>query len=337
MSIVDGTTRPTFMLGAGFNADAQSYVADSVALPSAIRCGYPLAVGLARVCFELDQPPIDRSIEDLFEQARRAGDSKPMQRLADCLMAADYHIAAGLIPEFGAAANPYSTFFDRFAGCQFLTFNYDSLPELLLLHGGRWHPRDGYGVPVAAEVLPGQETLCERPSTSLVLHLHGSLCLYTSTFTFERSPDSRVDWYTPRPEPRYLFEPHSVGSLFTPFSAPAPVFGFPSPERRVVAPVPNKAEGLKSAFIRALYERAEELIASSSALISVGYSFNFYDTFSFGPLLAAAESRAIPVILVSPDARDVKARLSSEYRGISFHPMPVTFSSWAEGGFPGAW
>ena len=115
-----------------------------------------------------------KSIEDLFNDAQKSDDREPIRRLADCLMTADYHLLERLL----AGANCYSIFFERFAGSHYLTFNYDLLPELFLFHQNQWYPHDGYGVPVDCEVYPTDDRMKDLCSTSLVLHLHGSLCLY---------------------------------------------------------------------------------------------------------------------------------------------------------------
>ncbi len=341
MNVPDNSSRITVLLGAGFNADAKAQVGPvfghSIYIGRhEIQCGYPLASDLARVCFGIDQPPTGRSIEDLFYGAQQSGDLEPMRRLADVLMKADYYLPERLIPALGAPQNPYSSFFDRFVNSHFLTFNYDSLAELFLLHRERWYPHDGYGVPVAAELAAGAEDIRKRSSPSLVLHLHGSLCVYTSTFTFEKSPGDRVAWYTPREEPKFLFDPDSIGLPFTPFARSPLVLGYPRPERRVVAPVPDKTEGLTKEFIASVYQRAAEVLRSSLALVVVGYSFNPHDASSYAPILAAAASRGLPVVVVSPDAREVEARVAPDYPGSSFEPVPRTFVAWAEAGFPGA-
>lgn len=129
------------LLGAGFNADAKAQAGpiDGYSIYNGrheIQCGYPLASDLAELCFGIDRPPAGRSIEDLFQEAQEAQNAEPMRHLAEVLMKADYYLPAKLIPAFGARSNPYASFFDRFADCHFITFNYDSLPELFLLNEG---------------------------------------------------------------------------------------------------------------------------------------------------------------------------------------------------------
>jgi hypothetical protein len=121
-------TPPLCLLGAGFNVDAnaESGATDGVA--------YPLAGDLARLCFDLSFLPNGKSVEDLFNDAEERDNRQPMRRLADCLMRADYDLLERLLAYFGAKRNCYSRFFERFVGSQYLTFNYDSLPELFLLH-----------------------------------------------------------------------------------------------------------------------------------------------------------------------------------------------------------
>src|SRR5579871_1366751 len=138
---------PTFILGAGFNVDATAeagpIVGESVyGEHYRIDCGYPLVAETMRLCFGLDELPTGGSIESLFADALARGDYGPLEKLADRLREADYRIAT-LIAS-GAASNCYRRFFDAFAGSNFLTFNYDSLPETFLYRLGRWYPHDGY-------------------------------------------------------------------------------------------------------------------------------------------------------------------------------------------------
>jgi hypothetical protein len=168
---------PTFILGAGFNVDA----AEEVALGEGgyqINRGYPLVEETARFCFDLARPPDGKSIEDLFSDALRRQDYTPVARLADRLRHADYYIAQRLASD--TTLNCYRKFFQVFAGSHILTFNYDSLPETFLFRLGCWYPNDGYGVPVIAYLPPGAEEFARRKSSTLVLHLHGSLCIRTS-------------------------------------------------------------------------------------------------------------------------------------------------------------
>lgn len=334
-------SEPLFLLGAGFNADAKAEVGpvwgQSIYVGRhEIACSYPLVGDLAHLCFGLAGPPGNESIEELFQRAWESRDFEPIQRLTHALMKADYFLAEGLIPMFGATPNSYSTFFARFAGSSFLTFNYDSLPELFLLRQDRWYPHDGYGVPVDAEVMPGHEHLRECSSGSLVLHLHGSLCLYTSTSTFVQAPREQIAWHTQRERPQYLFDPHSIATLFSPFKQAPMVLGYHPPERRIVAPVPDKAEGLRKEFITAVYARATELVAASDApVIAIGYSFDEHDRASYHPILSAvAKKAAARVVLVLPEAQVLKRRMQSEYPGISWSAEARTFTAWANAGFP---
>lgn len=90
-------------------------------------------------------PPTGKSVEDLFAEALQASNYKPMEMLVDRLMEADYRIAQKLATS-GGSSNSYREFFQTFKDAQFLTFNYDSLPEIFLSQDGRWRPEDGYGV-----------------------------------------------------------------------------------------------------------------------------------------------------------------------------------------------
>jgi hypothetical protein len=96
--------QPLFLLGAGFNIDAN---AEFGAIDGA---AYPLVADLAGICFDLSRLPERKSIEDLFHEAEQRGDSEPMRRFANRLMRADNHLVQRLLP----TKNCYSRFFERF-------------------------------------------------------------------------------------------------------------------------------------------------------------------------------------------------------------------------------
>jgi len=50
-------------------------------------------------------------------------------------------------------------------------------------------------------------------------------------------------------EPDFIFDPDKLGHCFFPFERVPPSLGFKYVEERVIAPVPNKAKGLKGEFI----------------------------------------------------------------------------------------
>ena len=187
-----------FLIGAGFNADA-----GRIRTPSDADCSYPLVSDVARLCFGLDSGaiPNGKSIENLFEDAQKNHDAVPMERLIEKLIDADGYLASALAKS--KESNCYRRLFEAFPGSDFLTFNYDSLPEICLFHMRRWFPDDGYGVPVEAEleesavknVLPS-----DRRSQSMVLHLHGSFCLRSSEFELHGNPrggTSSSKWVEP--------------------------------------------------------------------------------------------------------------------------------------------
>ena len=250
---------PTFILGAGFNADAvgeagcQQY--DS---------GYPLVGDTLRLCFDLPGVPEGKSIEDLFADALERRDYAPISRLADRLRSADYYVASVLAT--AERVNCYRQFFRTFPDSRFLTFNYDSLPETLLFRLGRWYPPDGFGVRVTAHLPPGAEEFAAKTSSALVLHLHGSLCIRTSEYEARRKPGEAIAWLTERDEPMYAFDPSSISANFTPFDRDV---GADDVEDRIIAPVPDKSQGLKQVFIRDTYTKAVAIVRDSDPVVNV--------------------------------------------------------------------
>ena len=139
--------------------------------------GYPLIADVLKLCFGVDALPTGKSVEDLFADAQQGGNYEPMEVLVERLMEADYRIAQKLATS--TPSNPYREFFKAFSDAQILTFNYDSLPEIFLSQQGRWHPEDGYGVPVRTELAFGMTPAPDARSSSRVTHLHGSACVFT--------------------------------------------------------------------------------------------------------------------------------------------------------------
>src|SRR5579864_8836789 len=200
---------PTFVLGAGFNVDATAEAGPLFAESLyqgryRIDCSYPLVGDTLRLCFGLDRILDGKSVENLFADALERGDYDPLRKLAERLRYADYRIARALACD--NRLNCYLTFFQAFVGSNFLTFNYDSLPETFLFHLRYWFPHDGYGVRIAATLPPGSEEFADRKSGTLVLHLHGSLCIRTSKDEARRKPGQTMAMLTERDEPLYAFD-----------------------------------------------------------------------------------------------------------------------------------
>lgn len=330
---------PVFLLGAGFNRDARAQIGaikghSFYGGAYEIDCDYPLVSDLAQLCF--DRPLNEgESIEVMFATALRERDFEPLRRLYDSLMKAEYYIAPKLLSDRGGETNPYAMFFDRFENSHILTFNYDSLPEILLFLKKRWYPEDGYGIPVIAQRSGLNHS--EHRSTNYVLHLHGSLCVYARDFEIgHRSPDG-TDWLVLKDKPNYVFDPHSIAHLFSPYErVPPQPENYEPIETRVIAPVPEKAEGLQRKFMQTVHLRSEELLESCPQLVVIGYRFNPLDRMSYDGLLRprsrSAQARAL---LISPDADLLKQRLDVDYPKIHWAAKSATFAEWAYANFPG--
>lgn len=327
-----------FLLGAGFNVDAKA-AAGTIrdTYEREVKCRYPLTADLLRPCFAIDTLPPDKSIEDLFAEAQARQDFSPVRKMAETLMEADYYVADALFPRDGSRENVYSRFFDRFRGCRFLTFNYDSLPEIALLRRGRWHPRDGYGVPVEVDDVRrhGPASEPSEPS-SPVLHLHGSLCVYAREIDLVAQSGDLIQWIQPRRVPEFLFDPDALGLVFAPFTRQTRAIGYSYVQFRVVAPVPDKAEGLEGVFVRRMYAQAAEWLRATDLLTVIGYSFSPVDRASYSPLIRALLQQGRKrILLVTPGAASTAERLSREHPEIEWRATSMGFAQWVESGFPG--
>jgi hypothetical protein len=294
--------------------------------------GYPLADNVGSLCFDPAQFPTAKSIEERFSLALEQHDYSPLKKLADRLRWADYHIAYPLAS--AEKSNCYREFFQTFVGSAFLTFNYDSLPETVLSRLECWYPHDGYGVPVRVYLPQVKSEMIRRRSASIVLHLHGTLCIRTEEFEWRRTPPGPMAWIAERDHPAYLFDPSSISRNFAPFQR---VVGFDHIEDRIIAPIPDKAEGLKQAFIRETYQKAVELVCGSETdVVAIGYSFGVHDRASYQPVLqASSESRNRRLLIVSREAHSISERLKLEFPHIFIEPVEATFKRWASHSFPG--
>ena len=313
-----------FLIGAGFNIDAGSHRTSR-----GHEFRYPLINDVARLCFDLEfsKIPHGKSIEDLFADAQEDSNSEPMKRLANVLMDADHYVAGSLAQLGGSTC--YSELFDRFAGSNYLTFNYDSLLEILLLRRKQWLPDDGFGVPVQTSVQFGVTLPSDQESASKVLHLHGSLCLNFTEFDMLGNPADDTAWLDPSAPTRFIFDPDCLSDDFWPYLRVAPSLHHQPANSRVIAPVPNKGPLLAQRFSEAIYEGARTLTEESGTLISIGYSFNSHDRESYGPILKALiKSQNRRLVIVSPDAAGSAQRIRAQYPGLQIDAVAKTFKEW---------
>jgi hypothetical protein len=319
---------PVFLLGAGFNADV------SIEISSIEEHRYPLTADLAKKCFGICSLPENKSIEDLFYEAVLQNNFTPIKTLCELLMEADYYLTPLL--KYGGVKenNVYLTFLRDFKSASFLTFNYDSLVEILLLSLNCWLPNDGYGIPVHAELrfLKDVPKLPEK-SISTVSHLHGSLCIYPSEYYIRQNRDSDTNLIELRDKPIFIFDPDSITDCYFPFARVPRTTGFRFIRERVIAPIPDKAEGLNDVFIHHVYDQAIKILAGAEAVVIIGYSFNLYDRDSYHRLLDT--TRDLRIVLVIPEADILQERLRKEYPNLNWYSVPLTFREWVRKGYPG--
>jgi len=317
-----------FIFGAGFNIDA------NLETPSVKIGGYPKIADLAQECFGLGSLPLEQSIEDLFQGAITNNNMDPLDKLYDLILESDYHLAPSLSPGGKHEDNVYLQLLKDFQSAHLLTFNYDSLVEILLFRLGYWRPDDGYSVPVKVW-LSRLADLNKLPKYSIrpVLHLHGSICVYTSEFLFERRPGTNVQMMKEKSEPDFIFDPDTIGRCFIPFENVPPGLDFRHVPYRVIAPIPSKAKGLQGEFVKRIYKLAIEKIEEADTIITIGYSFNPHDQESYSKLLHAATGSR--VIVVVPEADELVDRLRKDYPGIKWYAVQMTFREWVRNGYQG--
>lgn len=326
---------PTFLLGAGFNVDAASEAGFPIVSYSGENAHYPMIGELLEPCFGIVALPPEKSIEDMFQDSFDRNDPKPFDALCDKLMEADYYITPLIKQGGGHSRNVYAKFLEDYPESPLLTYNYDSLLEILLLANHTWCPTDGYGVPVHVTrrtIRQGEQPV--KQSLRPVLHLHGNLCVYAVTSYIEESHGTGPNMLRFDHDPQFLFSPEEIGSCFFPFEKVPPGPGYEHTPERVIAPIPNKAERLKGAFIKAIYDRALVEIKKTNQIIAIGYSFNPHDRSSYEVLLSSCNGKK--VLLVSPGAIELAQRLNSEYPYIEWCAEPKSFKDWVLNDYPGA-
>lgn len=313
---------PVFIVGAGFSLAANGRYESS---DKQFAKRYPLASDLGVECFGSSWNPAG-DVEAAFAAAVRMGNRKPIENLVKLIQAADYYLGS---VEAGDPDSVYGRLLQEFPGAQFVSFNYDSLLEQVLLRRKLWNPRDGFGVPV--EIGDSHQAAAESADSRVqVVHLHGSVLLYAVEFSWQqKEPSDHILWMTQRDKPKFLFDPHNLGHCFSPFSRALPSLGYRSPEQRVIVPVHDKSEALREEYVRIVFTRACELVRASEQVIAVGYRFAECDRSSFEPLLRIVRTNQTPLWIVTPDARDIANRLGKLYPRLQVLPIPATFEQWA--------
>ncbi|MCF6777722.1 hypothetical protein L3V83_14215 [Thiotrichales bacterium 19X7-9] len=320
--------KPIILLGAGFNADVKSEVSIEDTGVDENYKDYPLLNKMAKICNYDENDNIE---EQLYKDIRQ-NNLEPLTNFCDAIMGCDYYLAQKLRDD---SNNCYYRFFDEFKGYQFLTFNYDSLPEIILLELAYWHPKDGYGIPVQYNydaVLKRIGNIPQHSSQSKVLHLHGTFCVGSDYITTaDKTGNIRLE----DQKPHFIFDTSSISNAFPSFIR---IPSYSQIERRIIPPIPNKAAKLKQEFIQSIYKISNEYIRNSGQLITIGYSFNDHDVDSYRPLLTSLNDCANPLMLiVSPDAHDICARLRQKdfTKNIDIRIVDKTFREWVNSDYEG--
>ncbi len=358
---------PLFLLGAGFNKDAKEEAGPICEYGTSIECDYPLLNDLWHICYPEEKQNENILIENKIAEDLNKGKKEPLKLLCDEILKCDQYLIPRLYPKktperLLRGQNPnnrakidelflrkflnrknsetcYSKFFKKFQKSSFLTFNYDAIPECFLLNMDIWYPEDGFGVPVKVEIdnfSDCENSNKQNKSSIFVIHLHGSLYVYISEFFIKKNKGEGIDELKIRPVPEYRFDPDVNANLFTPYKACLPDVcdynNIENLENRIIAPVPNKAEGLKGEYIKSMYSKANELLSKTNLLIIIGYNFNKGDESSFEVLLRKFSTQTNPkILLISPDYQNIKNRLNRDYPSIEWiNISPMTFKEWVE-------
>jgi len=330
--------KPIILLGAGFNADVSLDISISDPHVKDNYNAYPLISDIEKIC----NYPKGSNVEELLSNDIKKGNFQPLHNLCEKIMGADHWLIPTLLESLGC----YNRFFEKFKDHQFLTFNYDSLVECFLMKLGYWNPEEGYGVPVKVGTPAWRKTkeaageYCNNfNGLSKVLHLHGTFCVYASDCEITKNSNNSSYGLIQDSEPRFIFNPGCIGKLFGNYKGCPLTQGFEQENplssiyasRRIVAPIPDKTDGLKKLFVEKMYKSATKLIKESGKLIVIGYSFNPLDIGSYKPIIRALAGAENPtMLLVSPDADKACSIINRYMQNPKINLIPVNkpFKDW---------
>lgn len=316
-----------YLLGAGFSLTANAYCRPA---DEGICGPYPLGDDLVRLCFESSYDT-SLGVEAAFQAAIERPDHQPIARLVDAIQGADH------CPGRRAAADRSSNlcqFLTDLPAETYLTFNYDGLVEQGLMRLGRWAPIDGFGVPAEVTAYPSATDRLSERSSAVVVHLHGSLYLYPREFDVSSPDSSGTEWLTIKDKAAFVFDPDANVDLFSPFTKGEQDLRYSRPDKRFIAPVPNKARGLEGAYVTAAYDAALNRLHGVDHLVAIGYRFGLPDRQSYDALLRVIAAVGGKVTVVAPDAAVTAVQLSADYK-CGIVPISQTFDQWVSAGYPG--
>ncbi len=315
---------PVFIVGAGFSLAANSKY--EKIFDKQLAKSYPLANDLGNECFGLSWDPM-AGVECAFDIALQKRNREPLNKLIKLIQAADYFLGQ---EEARDPNSCYGKLIEHFPGASFISFNYDSLLEQVLLNRGLWNPIDGFGLPV--EIGNMQEMDSMPKSKVLVIHLHKTMLYYKIDIAFERSDPNDIAMMK-EIEPFFHFDPERLGKCFPRYERKLHGTEYQYPEDRIIPPIPDKREALQEKDVRLLFNRACKLLEQATQVYSIGYRFAECDSCSFDPLLKTIVTRNTQLWIVAPDAEDIAVRLRIRYPRLRVKEVSLKFEDWVKKGF----
>ena len=122
--------------------------------------------------------------------------------MTNSIMKADYYL---LGPDNTTESLvPYYQLLQKFPHSPILTFNYDGMVELLFHKERKWNLTDGFGVKVDYEqARRSDRTKTNKKSERKILHLHGSLYVYSVEFQFSLPDNDGTQWMSEKDPPKF--------------------------------------------------------------------------------------------------------------------------------------
>jgi hypothetical protein len=322
-----------FIVGAGFSLEANA-TRSSWAIERSVT--YPTLADLAETCFT---PPVRlEDVEREFKSRYWRRKQKALRKLADLIGAADREIGR---VEARSPESVYHRLLNVYPSSHFISFNYDSLLELVLTQRREWFPHDGFGIRVEVGHSSAQGPI-SAPSQSkhIVMHLHGSIRLYSSILEFHNG------WLSSRPTPLSFYDPGDLEFWLGPFSRVTPDMirkkwraRYEPPEDRFIPPVPNKGEFVQApgftGHFPGILKRAQTMLSKAQGVIAIGYRFADSDSESWLPLLQTIVTAEITLLIVAPDAHEIVTRLANRVTNLRVRGIGTTLGGWTNSGFKG--
>ena len=195
--------------------------------------------------------------------------------------------------------------------CHVLTFNYDRLFEIAFLDRFNISGYGLYDVRVLNSGLTLSGKIDFKPESFSFLKLHGTVCGWTNDWTGRGHPQHQICHFeTPSADQAIavnddFFFAEPPDGRHPDFLKRPPLLYFPYERQFIVS---NDSGFAFHNYVRAVWDRAQQLIANASEIRVIGYSFSGIDRGPILDLLAGARN-CRRLVIQSPEADEISSRI----------------------------